>query len=63
MKPYRYEKRQESTVDVGVEPPQTLHWVVHEDEDLELELNAYAKRSPLVTEGLINRVVKRIENL
>ncbi|MFO8037595.1 MAG: hypothetical protein R6U57_13310 [Anaerolineales bacterium] len=63
MKPYRYDKNKDASIDVRIEPPQTLHWVVREDENLELELNAFSKRSPVVTEGLINRVMRCIENL
>jgi hypothetical protein len=63
MKPYRFDENKESSIDVGIEPPQTLHWVVREDEDLEMELNAFSKRSPMVTEGLINRVMRCIEKL
>ncbi|MFO7943488.1 MAG: hypothetical protein R6U51_04215 [Anaerolineales bacterium] len=63
MKPYRGPKNTKSSLDVRVEPPQSLQWVVREREDLELELNSPSSRSPDVTEGLINRVMKRIEDL
>jgi len=63
MKSYRGQKNTKSSLDVRVEPPQSLQWVVQEREELEMELNSPSRRSPDLTEGLINRVMKRIEDL
>lgn len=55
--------KKESALDTQVDPPQTLHWVVDEHEDLEAELNAIGHQAPEFSQGLIQRVVKRIEEL
>lgn len=55
--------KKDSAVDTPVEPPQTLHWVVDEHGELEAELNAIADTAPEFTRGLIDKVVKCIEQL
>lgn len=58
-----FRKNADEEVDVHVEPPHTLHWVVPEREDLEAELNAISHLAPDFSRDLIHRVVQRIEDL
>lgn len=50
-------------VDVVIEAPRKLEWVVREDPKLQAELNGLPKNGKKVSSQVVNKVVDRIKSL
>ena len=56
-------KGQKHGVDIVLEAPRKLEWIVREDPKLQAELNGLPKNGKKVSTRVVNKVVDRIKSL